>query len=165
MYFCRLPCLNFNLKIFLFKIQRCPPMWRGDKESVLLEGELGGAVKQHKSITALDYCFPSAQLGVSSWSGGPHARWGHRTQIPSLNGLYTEDSVFLPLTPPPSRLASMLRLKSSLELRPHPYPLMDSSWSGALFVFNLLLNNHVSKPFYWLNSPIPAYQLWVLVVT
>lgn len=69
----------------------CPPERRGDKESVLLEGEHGGAVKQHKSTTALDYCFPSAQLGVPARSGGPHTGRGRRTQIPTLNNLYTED--------------------------------------------------------------------------
>lgn len=95
-----------------------PSMRRGDKEFVLLEGKLSGAVKQHKSITALDYCFPSAQLGVPSRSGGPHAGRGRRTQIPTLNNLYTEDSSFLPLTPPhPSLLTSMFRPKSFLELR------------------------------------------------
>lgn len=92
-----------------------PPVRRGDKESVLLEGELSGAVKQHKSATALDYCFPSAQLGVPPRGGGPHAGRGRRTQIPTLNKLYTEDCLFLPLTPPhPSCLASVLRLKSFL---------------------------------------------------
>ncbi len=89
-------------------------MRRGDKESVLLEGELSGAVKQHKSATALDYCFPSAQLGDPTRSGGPHTGRGRRTQIPTLDNLYTEDSLFLPLTPHPSCLASMLRLKSFL---------------------------------------------------
>lgn len=73
-----------------------PPMWRGDKESVHLEGELSGAVKQHKSTTALDYCFPSAQLGVPTRSGGPHTGRGHRTKIPTLNNPYTEDSLSLP---------------------------------------------------------------------
>ena len=63
----------------------CPPMRRGDKEPVHLEGELSGAVKQHKSAPALDYCFPSAQLGVPSGGGGPHAGRGRRTQIPTLN--------------------------------------------------------------------------------
>lgn len=79
------------------------PMRRSNKESVHLEGEISGAVKQHKSTTALDYCFPSAQLGVPTRSGGPHPGRGRRTQIPTLDNLYTEDSSFLPLTPPPSR--------------------------------------------------------------
>lgn len=91
-----------------------PPKWRGDKESVLLEGELGGSVKQHKSATALDYCFPSAQLGDTTRSGGPHTGRGSWTQIPTLNNLYTEDFLFLPLSPPPlaSCLASTFQLIS-----------------------------------------------------
>lgn len=93
----------------------CPPVRRGDKELVVMEGEFSGAVKQHKSATALDYCFPSAQLGVPSWSGGPHTGRGHRTQIPTLNNLYTEDSLFLPLTHSSSFLP---RLLVTVELLP-----------------------------------------------
>lgn len=79
----------------------CSPMRRSDKESLLLERQLSGAVKQHKSAPALDYCFPSAQLGVPSRSGGPYARRGRRTQIPTLKESYTlKTPRFLPLTPP-----------------------------------------------------------------
>lgn len=99
-----------------------PSLRGGHKEFVLLERELRGAVKQHKSITALDYCFPSAQLGVPSWSGGPHAGRGRRTQIPTLikkkkknPNIYTEDffsptHLFLPTAPHPSCLSSTLKL-------------------------------------------------------
>lgn len=88
----------------------CTSEWRRDKEPVLLEGELSGAVEQHKPTTALDYCFPSAQLGVPARGGGPHAGRGRGTQTPTLNSSYTEDSPFFP--PHPSCLASMLRLKT-----------------------------------------------------
>lgn len=86
----------------------CPPVWRRDKEPVRLEGELRGAAHQHKPTPALDYCFPSAQLGVPPRGGGPHTGRGRGTQIPSLKKLHTEDSS---PRPPPLCLASTLRLK------------------------------------------------------
>lgn len=91
-----------------------PPKWRGDKESVLLEGELGGSVKQHKSATALDYCFPSAQLGDTTRSGGPHTGRGSWTQIPTLNDLYTEDFSFPPLSPSTPPLLPCLHVSADI---------------------------------------------------
>lgn len=124
-----------------------PPKRRGDKESVLLEGELSGAVKQHKSTTALDYCFPSAQLGVTTRSGGPHTGRGRWTQIPTLNNLYTEDFLFLPLTPPPHPLLPCLHVTA--EILYSRGLTCNSSWTlpapGHCFVFNLLLNNHMCQ--------------------
>lgn len=95
---------------FCVHLQMCTSKWRRDKEPVLLEGELSGAVEQHKPTTALDYCFPSAQLGVPARGGGSHTGRGRGTQTPTLKSSYTEDSPFLP--PHPSCLASMLRLKT-----------------------------------------------------
>lgn len=89
-----------------------PPVRRSNKEPVHLERELGGAVKQHKSTTALDYGFPSAQLGVPTRGGGPHPGRGRRTQIPTLNDSCTEDSSCLP--PPLSPCLRVLQLKSLL---------------------------------------------------
>ena len=141
----------------------CPPMRRGDKESVLLEGELSGAVKQHKSATALDYCFPSAQLGVPSRSGGPHTGRGCRTQIPSLINMYTEDSSFLPLIP--------LALPPCYGWNPS-YSCglaCNRSWTlpapGHCLFFNLLLNNNMYQshstdviPWCWLLSSDFSYN-------
>lgn len=143
-----------------------PSLRGGHKEFVLLERELRGAVKQHKSITALDYCFPSAQLGVPSWSGGPHAGRGRRTQIPTLikkkknkPNVYTEDfffptHLFLPTAPHPSCLSSTLKLNWILS-RVVASPVTACGLfllQSTLLFLTLLLNNHVSKPFNWCDS-------------
>lgn len=65
----------------------CPSQWWGDKEPLLMEGEFSGAVKQHKSTPALDYCCPSPQLGLPAGSRGPHTGRGRWTQIPTLKDL------------------------------------------------------------------------------
>lgn len=52
-----------------------------------MEGEFSGAVKQHKSTPALDYCCPSPQLGLPAGSRGPHTGRGRWTQIPTLKDL------------------------------------------------------------------------------
>lgn len=65
--------------------QVCTSERRRDKEPVLLEGRAGGAAEQHKPSTALDYCFPSAHLGVAARSGGPDAGRGRGPQAPALN--------------------------------------------------------------------------------
>lgn len=67
------------------RLQVCASERRRDKEPVLLEGHVGGAAEQHKPSAALDYCFPSAHLGVSARSGGPDAGRGRRAQTPALN--------------------------------------------------------------------------------
>lgn len=141
-----------------------PSLRGGHKEFVLLERELRGAVKQHKSITALDYCFPSAQLGVPSWSGGPHAGRGRRTQIPTLIKKKKTQRIhwrlFFPYTPLPPNCSSsilpVLHVKLNWILsRVVASPVTACGLfllQSTLLFLTLLLNNHVSKPFNWCDS-------------
>lgn len=128
----------FETNSLFVPLQMCPSQRWGDKEPLFLEGEFSGAVEEHKSRPALDYSWPSPQLGLPSWSRGPHAGRGHWTQIPTLKDSYTEDMI-LPLTLHPPGL----HLPASVATAHRLFLLQRTGFFWSLTVI------HVWKPFYW----------------